>query len=188
MGDGQATRRRLLEAATAEFAAHGIAGARVDRIAATAKANKAQLYAYYGNKEELFQAVFQEQINAIMDAVPLTGKDLPGYAVALYDDYLRHPELERLAMWARLERVPTGELVPGDDAQEGKLAEIVAAQQAGLVDPEMAARDVHSLVIAMSHAWSPVSLTFVASAGDPAADHDRRRAALRKAVTRAVSP
>ena len=40
-GDAQATKRRLLAAATAEFAAHGLAGARVDRIAAAARANKA---------------------------------------------------------------------------------------------------------------------------------------------------
>ena len=37
MRDAQATRRRLLDAAAAEFAVHGIAGARVDRIAAAAK-------------------------------------------------------------------------------------------------------------------------------------------------------
>ena len=36
--DGSATRRRLLDAATAEFSARGIAGARVDRIAAAAEA------------------------------------------------------------------------------------------------------------------------------------------------------
>ena len=35
-----ATRRRILEAATAEFAAKGLAGARVDEIAARAGANK----------------------------------------------------------------------------------------------------------------------------------------------------
>ena len=38
--DAEATKARILEAATAEFAAHGIAGARVDRIAASAGANK----------------------------------------------------------------------------------------------------------------------------------------------------
>src|SRR3981189_999740 len=100
MGDGQATRRRILAAATAEFAAHGIAGARVDRIAANAKANKAQLYAYFGNKEGLFDAVLTESVEAILDAVPLVAEDLPGYAVRLYDAYLQRPELVRLTTWA----------------------------------------------------------------------------------------
>jgi AcrR family transcriptional regulator len=55
--DSAATKERLLEAATAEFAAHGIAGARVDRIAAAARANKQLIYAYFGSKEQLFDAV-----------------------------------------------------------------------------------------------------------------------------------
>lgn len=50
---------RILEAATAEFARHGLGGARVDRIAARAGANKRMLYYYYGNKEDLFLAVLE---------------------------------------------------------------------------------------------------------------------------------
>jgi hypothetical protein len=41
--DADATRRRLLDAATEEFAAYGIAGARVDRSAEAGKTNKAQI-------------------------------------------------------------------------------------------------------------------------------------------------
>lgn len=46
--------------AAAEFAEHGIAGARLDRIAATAKSNKAQIYHYFTSKEGLFDAVLRE--------------------------------------------------------------------------------------------------------------------------------
>ena len=59
-GDAEATRRRLIEAATSEFAEYGIAGARVDRIAADARSNKAQIYRYFKNKEGLFDAVMTE--------------------------------------------------------------------------------------------------------------------------------
>ena len=52
--DAEATKARIFEAATAEFAAHGIAGARVDRIAQNAKANKQLIYAYFGDKQKLF--------------------------------------------------------------------------------------------------------------------------------------
>lgn len=53
------TARRILEAATAEFADNGLGGARVDLIAKRAKANKRMLYHYYGNKEALFLAVME---------------------------------------------------------------------------------------------------------------------------------
>ncbi|MCU1609211.1 MAG: TetR family transcriptional regulator, partial [Pseudonocardiales bacterium] len=39
-------RARLLDAAFAEFAQHGLAGARVDRIAEAAQANKGLIYVY----------------------------------------------------------------------------------------------------------------------------------------------
>ncbi|HKP24807.1 MAG TPA: helix-turn-helix domain-containing protein, partial [Dongiaceae bacterium] len=50
-------RIRIIEAAKQEFAAHGLAGARVDRIAANAGANKRMLYYHVGNKEDLYLAV-----------------------------------------------------------------------------------------------------------------------------------
>lgn len=48
------TRRRILAAAIAEFTEKGLAGARVDEIAARAGANKRMIYQYFGNKEELW--------------------------------------------------------------------------------------------------------------------------------------
>ena len=86
--DGSATRRRLLDAATAEFSRRGIAGARVDRIADAAEANKAQIYAWFSSKDGLFDAVFLEHLALIVDLVPFDAFDLPGYAVRLYDAYL----------------------------------------------------------------------------------------------------
>jgi hypothetical protein len=44
--DAEETRQRLLKAAIAEFSANGIAGARPDRIAATAPADKALIYRF----------------------------------------------------------------------------------------------------------------------------------------------
>lgn len=54
-----ATRRRILDAALAEFAAKGLAGARVDEIAARAGANKRMLYAHFGGKEDLWLLVLE---------------------------------------------------------------------------------------------------------------------------------
>ncbi|GAA1968324.1 TetR family transcriptional regulator [Amycolatopsis minnesotensis] len=189
MRDGQATRRRLLDAATAEFAAYGIAGARVDRISANAKANKAQLYGFFGDKDGLFDAVFQEHADAIVNAVPITADDLPGYAVGLYDACLVHPELVRLATWARLERTPAGPLVR-DRAEQStaKLEAVATAQRDGHIDPAFDPADVLAMVSTMALTWSPVSLFRPVSNDDPEADHARRRQALAETVRRAFRP
>jgi AcrR family transcriptional regulator len=186
MGDAEATRSRILDAATAEFARHGIAGARVDRIAASAKANKAQIYAYFGGKAALFDVVYDRQLRSIVDAVPLDPLDLPGYAVALYDAWLEDPDRVRIATWARLERTPDGHLL--DEAQREVAYGVDAireAQQAGRLPDDLAPLDLQALVVGMSLAWAPASLIYVAGADD--AGHDARRAALRDAVRRMLT-
>jgi len=96
-GDSEATKRRLLDAAAREFAAYGIAGARVDRIAESAKANKAQIYHYFGSKDELFDAMFDEMVALTTQEAPLDPLDLPGYAARLCDGFEENPYLGRLA-------------------------------------------------------------------------------------------
>lgn len=184
--DGDASRRRLLAAATEEFAAHGLAGARVDRIAASAQVNKQQMYAWFGSKDGLFDAVFAAQLDRIVDAVPFTADDLPGYAVALYDSYLTDPEIIRLVGWNRLERVPVGDLLAGHGAlTEPKRLALEQAQRDGLVVDEMSADLVYAMVIGLAGSWSPLSGTLTAAADDDQDAHDRRRAALHAAVGRA---
>jgi len=181
---GQATRQRLMDAAATEFAQRGIAGARVDRIVATARSNKAQLYQYFGSKERLFDAVFDHHVAWLIDAVPLDATDLPAYAVALYDICLDRPALVRLAAWMRLERNPMGDLLP-HSPDAGKIALIAAAQGAGDVDGTYDPADVLSMVTAIALSWSPASLQVAASASEPSAVHDRRRAGLALAVQNA---
>jgi TetR/AcrR family transcriptional regulator len=62
-----ATRQKLLAAARREFAASGLAGARVDEIAARAGVNKQLVYHYFGDKDALYLAVLEwvyEEIRA----------------------------------------------------------------------------------------------------------------------------
>jgi AcrR family transcriptional regulator len=54
------TKRRILAAAKVEFARKGLGGARVDDIAARAKANKRMMYHYFGNKDDLFRQVVED--------------------------------------------------------------------------------------------------------------------------------
>ncbi|MEV4073231.1 TetR family transcriptional regulator [Nonomuraea fuscirosea] len=184
---GAATYQRILDVATQEFARYGIAGARIERIVAAARTNKAQLYAYFGNKEGLFDAIFFASLERIVNVVPIDAADLADWAVRLYDEYLRRPDLIRLATWARLERRPTGHLVAEHDRlDDHKLRAIAEAQAAGRVrqgDPF----DLMALVIAMSMAWSPVSNVYAASDEEPPEVHERRRELLRECVLRAVA-
>ena len=66
--DPAKNQERILKAATAEFARYGLGGARVDRIAERAGANKRMLYYYYGNKEALFLAVMEASYARIRSA------------------------------------------------------------------------------------------------------------------------
>ena len=103
-GDSEATKKRLLAAAREEFAAHGLAGARVDRIAAAAESNKAQIYHYFDSKEGLFDAVWAAYVDEMVGAVSMNVADLPEYAAQLFDRYESEPNARRLSMWRRLER------------------------------------------------------------------------------------
>ncbi len=181
--DADATRARIMAAATAEFAEHGLAGGRVDRIAAAARTNKAQLYHYFGNKETLFDLVFDRYVQLNLTNDPLDAEHLPEYAVSIYDYYLRDPVLVRLATWARLERNPTGDLfVRAGGIDPAVVGRIEAAQASGVLVDEVSAIDVFSLTIAMAGAWAQASLTVTSTSDEPTAVHDRRRSALAAAV------
>lgn len=186
MRDADATRSRILAAATEEFAEHGLAGARVDRIAAAAVSNKAQLYAYFGNKQSLFDVAFTTYVRANTDSIPLDATDLPGWVVAIFDNYLRDPVLVRLATWARLERTPTGDLfAPRGGINQWTLDRIAAAQADGTLLDTIEPLDLFSLVIAIAGTWAQASITVTATADDPHEDNERRRAALVETIRRA---
>ncbi|NOZ32469.1 MAG: TetR/AcrR family transcriptional regulator [Alphaproteobacteria bacterium] len=57
--DPERTRARLLEAARREFSEHGLSGARVSSITASAGVNKQLLYYYFGDKESLYAEVIE---------------------------------------------------------------------------------------------------------------------------------
>ena len=89
------TKARILAAALDEFAAYGVAGARVDRIAATAGCNKNLLYVYFGSKENLFTAVLDQHLARVYEDIPFTPDDLPGFAGRVFDFAMSRPDLMR---------------------------------------------------------------------------------------------
>ena len=63
--DPQKTREKILARASAEFAARGFAGARVDAIARRCGLAKNMLYHYFGSKEGLFVAVLERMYGSL---------------------------------------------------------------------------------------------------------------------------
>jgi TetR/AcrR family transcriptional regulator len=63
------TADEILKGAIAEFAEHGLAGARVDRIARRAGVNKAMIYYHFSSKEALYQAVIDSKLRLISDCI-----------------------------------------------------------------------------------------------------------------------
>jgi AcrR family transcriptional regulator len=131
--DSQDTRRRLLEAAITEFSTYGIAGARVDRIASAAKANKQAIYAYYGSKDALFAAAFEDRIRDFHASVLFDEYDLAEYGGRMFDKFEDAPETLRLVLWYQVERVAGPPLEVVLDSNENKVGRIVTAQHEGKV-------------------------------------------------------
>jgi AcrR family transcriptional regulator len=176
--DADATRKRILTAATEEFAQHGIAGARVDRIAGRAEVAKAQIYAYYGDKLALFRAVFNQNAALLVEATPFTPNDLPGYAVGLYNGTLDRPDLVRLMAWARLEGVQPD---LDDDGWQQKLDQLAAAQTAGTVTTEITPANILAMLASIALSWSSAAPLPLPPAPSESV-HEERRSALRLAV------
>ncbi|MBF6327916.1 TetR family transcriptional regulator [Nocardia transvalensis] len=188
--DSTATRTRLLDAATAEFAAHGIAGARVERIAAAAGANKQLIYRYFGDKEKLFETVLHRLLTQTVQAVELDVDDLPGSVGRLFDHNVAHPEHGRLLRWDRLERSARVAAIVHTEIHQRNVASIETAQRAGTVDDSIPAVDLLALLYALADAWrdaSPVLHELADKDRNPAAALAHHRIIAVEAARRILS-
>ncbi|WP_418315033.1 TetR family transcriptional regulator [Piscinibacter sakaiensis] len=109
--DADRSREAILVAARDEFAAHGLGGARVERIAERAGLNKRLIYYYFENKDALFLAVLEDTYLNIREAErALHLTDLtPADAIRRLTEftwhyYLEHPEFLSLLNSENLHR------------------------------------------------------------------------------------
>jgi len=65
------TKEKILAAALDEFAAKGFAGTRVDQIAQAAGVNKAMIYYHFCGKQELFDQLFQSEMELVKKEIGL---------------------------------------------------------------------------------------------------------------------
>ncbi|WP_336632610.1 MULTISPECIES: TetR/AcrR family transcriptional regulator [unclassified Microbacterium] len=177
--DTERTRRLLLEAATAEFSAHGPDGARVDRIATQAGVNKERIYQYFGSKDALFDAVIAHELGEVTADVPIVGSgpDAIGeYAAALLERIVARPELGRLIAWEGLVR---GTEIEGRDERWRHCRDKIAAVQAALpgVDDRQAGHLLLTIVT-LTDGWRvfpQLGAMFVGDGARPEAQEERRR-------------
>jgi AcrR family transcriptional regulator len=186
--DSGATRARIFAAATAEFATYGIAGARIDRIAREAKANKQLIYAYFGDKAELFAHVLQRALLDLAAAVPADADDPDGYMDRLLDYHAAHPGLLRLLLWEGLEYGSDGSALNREDDRRAhyaaKTAAFASAQERGTIKRHLPPQDLLFLLTALVGWSSAVPQFSRLLVGDTDEDRARLRASVRTAARR----
>ena len=178
--DSAATRARLLDAAYSEFAARGFAGARVEKIASAAGANKQAIYLYFGSKEGLFDAVLDDRLGILGDQVPYTPDTFADYIGALFDHLVQSTELARLHQWKSLERPETTGLHAYSHVSKAE----ALAQRLGV--DATTGMDIFMLALAMAQAWSTTSAVVRTMDGEPERRLQQHRAALVSAVTAVI--
>jgi len=180
-GRAEATRQRILDAAFAEFSTHGIAGARVDRIAKAAACNKNLIYIYFGSKEGLFEETMRHRLTLIYEDHPLTPENLPDFAGKTFDFAMANPDVIRLLVWTKLDpdaQEPTARV----EKTSTKVQLLRAAQGRGELtdawDPEF----LITFVMSLATAWVPAF-----PYGTSGIDRTRIRAQIVRAVAAVVS-
>jgi len=150
-GQPEESRASILKAAVAEFAEHGIAGARTDAIAHAAHVNKALLYYYFKDKDALYEAVLDHVFSGLRARVmPVLESKLPPRKKMLeylgtYFDYIAaNPRFPRVVQgeWvrssagtARMQRVAKEYFRPIFEKLADVLREGIAAGEFRAVNP-----------------------------------------------------
>lgn len=179
-----ATRARIMKAATDEFATYGIAGARMDRVAERAASSKERIYTYFGNKDQLFDAVFSNYVEESLAEVDFDAHDLPAYAGRMFDHFADAPERLRLSTWYRLERPEGTRLRTLIDTNDLRVHRIAAAQDDGSVPSHFTAVQLLAFIQALSTSWATMNPEFSALAAS--ISRSERRRTVVDAVARVV--
>jgi AcrR family transcriptional regulator len=159
--DAERSKRLLLEAAVAEFAAHGLGGARVEAIAARAGVNKQLISYYFGGKQGLYEALGNRWREAEQTFAP-AGTPLPALAAEYARRTLEAPDQARLVIREGLDGHPGP---PGSRAAQQErfaqmLTDLRSRQEAGELAADL---DPASLAVALfGLCAAPVSFPHVA--------------------------
>src|SRR3954471_10979862 len=131
-----AGKERIVAAAAKEFAARGYAGANMDRIARTARLNKAMIYYHFRSKAALYRAILNDMFGAVRaevaavaaSAAPPADK-IRGYVAAIAGEAEARPHFPPI--WLR-ELADGGEHI--DSAIAHAARDALAARGASVVE------------------------------------------------------
>jgi TetR/AcrR family transcriptional regulator len=136
--DPERTRQALLDAALAEFAAKGRAGARVSEIAERAGVSKQLISYYFGGKDGLYEALVERWLAQEAEFAP---RELPlDQLVARYiRDGVDHRDMHRLLIREGIEGVatPDADLPSGDEGELGEVADLRRRQAEGEIAEDL---------------------------------------------------
>jgi AcrR family transcriptional regulator len=190
--DTEGTRRRLREAAAAEFAERGPDGTTMAAIAGRAGINKERLYKYFGDKQALFETVLSGELEKLAASVipPAGGlEDIGEFAGRTFDYYAAHPELARLLLWEGLAGGPVADQASRTAHYQDKARAYAAAQRAGILDDDIDPDHLVFLIIALAAWWFSVPQLAVMLTGEQSAgEQARRRASVVRAAERLARP
>ena len=193
--------RDILGVALGEFAAHGLAGARIDAIAARTRTSKRMMYYHFGSKEGLYTAALDHAYrlvrgNAFDEArlhsqPPVQALDeLVGHA---FDSHCDHPDFVHLVMYENLQGAATLAKLPeiAQLNQRGlvQVAELLARGQAdGSMRADVSARDLYLLFVSQCFHFvsNRASVHAVLGGEDGETARAQRRAAVIESVRRFV--
>ena len=175
--DTDGTRRRLREAALAEFAEHGLDGTTVAAIAGRAGVNKERLYSYFGDKKALWDLVLATELERLAAAVSVPGTglaDIGEFAGATFDYHAAHPELGRLLQWEGLHGGPPADADGRRVHYQDKIDQFRSAQREGALDPALDPGHLVFALIALAAWWQTVPQLAELITGAAPGDEDER--------------
>jgi AcrR family transcriptional regulator len=192
--DTEGTRRRLKEAATAEFAEHGPDGTTMAAIAERAGINKERLYKYFGDKQSLFETVLTDELDKLAASVapaPAGFEDIGEFAGRTFDYQAAHPQLVRLLLWEGLSGRPVADEANRTAHYKDKVRAYTAAQAEGVLDRDLDPEHLVFMIIGLAAWWiSAPQLALMLTGADDSdpAEHARRRASVVRAAERLARP
>ena len=190
----QETRRRLQQAACAEFTAHGPDGTTMAQIAALAGINKERLYNYFGDKRRLFETVLIEELEKLAISLaanaPALG-DIGEYTGRIFDYHAEHPHLVRLLLWEGLAEGPAVNEAARTAHYQRTVAMFAEAQRDGTLNDDLDPAKLVFLLIGLAAWWFAVpQLARMVTGSDGSASTERnlRRACVVSAAEHMASP
>ena len=158
--DTEGTKRKIKDAATAEFTLRGPAGTTVERIAKRAGVNKERVYNYFGSKDRLFSAVLRDELTRAAEAVP-----------PAFDDEVPEEELRR-------------------EHYQRKIAGVRSGQDVGFLTRDVDPGALMLMLMSLTGWWSTVPQVARMLCGplDDEEAHERQRAVVVDAARRLAVP